>query len=514
MSTVIDFSSGFPSAQAIKNAGHRGAVMYISPPRENWMGAKPANRNIVKQYHDAGLETAFVWQFAAGTPQTSDVMRGARGGELDARSADEQLKAIGCEGWPVYFAADFDISLPQWNNTARAYFEAAGRVLGKDRVGIYGHSRVVHWAGPENKVVAEVAPGRFLGWITRSWKSTNPDGSGKGANYSTLYQRVHNVPGPDGIQIDINDIRHEYWGQRPPGKQPGAKPPVSAPAPERKPMAPPIQKRPGWTGDPTWLPAALRAFGVDVVEDPGWDKWGNGDFKSIWGVMAHHTGHNQTSTNTIRYGHSALRGLLSQIHLSRSGKATLVGVGVAWHAGVGSWPGLPTNNANWHTVGIEPQSDGTSPWPKEQMDAYYRICAAICWVLDKPASFVISHHEWGGQAQGKWDPGAGNGRSGAKMDMNPFRKNVQRLIDNPPFAKELEEIMADFDQINRNYPSRVEGSTWEGRPIDALYNADAHAFTARVNTVQILDEMRAIRIQNEYIKNKMDVLLDRFPEGS
>lgn len=178
MATIIDFSSAFPSAQAIKSAGHSGAVLYISPPREGWMGAKPATREVVQEYQNAGLELAFVWQFGAGSRATSDVMRGARGGELDARSADEQLKAIGCEGWPVYFSVDFDISLADWNNTARDYFIAAGKVLGRDRVGIYGHSRVVHWAGPENKVVAEVAPGRFLGWVTRSWGSVNPDGSG------------------------------------------------------------------------------------------------------------------------------------------------------------------------------------------------------------------------------------------------------------------------------------------------------------------------------------------------
>lgn len=249
------------------------------------------------------------------------------------------------------------------------------------------------------------------------------------------------------------------------------------------------------------------------MEDPGWDQWGNGDFKSIWGVVAHHTGHNNTSTDTIRFGHSALKGLLSQVHLSRSGRATLVGIGVAWHAGVGSWPGLPTNNANYHTIGIEAQSDGTSPWPAEQMDAYYRICAAICWVLGVNADRVIAHHEWGA-IQGKWDLGAGNGRSGVKMDMTPFRKNVQHYIDNPPFEKEFEDIMADFDHIDRKYPSRVDGSDWEGRPIDALYNADAHAFTARVNTVQILDEMKAIRVQNDYIKNRLDTLLDRLPEGN
>ena len=76
------------------------------------------------------------------------------------------------------------------------------------------------------------------------------------------------------------------------------------------------------------------------------------------------------------------------------------------------------------------------------------------------------------------------------MDMTPFRKNVQYYIDFPPFEQELKEAKTDFDQIFRKYPSRVEGSDWDGRPVDALFNLDAHAFTARVNTVQILEELR------------------------
>ena len=73
--------------------------------------------------------------------------------------------------------------------------------------------------------------------------------------------------------------------------------------------------------------------------------------------------------------------------------------------------------------------------------------------------------------------------------------------------------MTDFDHIDRKYPSRVEGSDWSGRPIDALYNADAHAFTARVNTVQILEEMKTIRVQNEALNQKFETLLRVLGKG-
>ncbi|WP_291478511.1 glycoside hydrolase domain-containing protein [Corynebacterium sp.] len=208
MSTVIDFSASFPSGAAIKRAGHEGVVAYISPAREAWMKAKPLTKAKVDEYKAAGLKIAVVWQYGAGTAASSDVMRGAAGGRADAEAAQKQLNQIGLAGHPVFFAVDFDISLAQWNATAVEYFKAAGAVLGKQRVGIYGHSKVVHWA-MEDDVVATVAPGRVLGWVTRSWSS-----GVVGADYSVLYQRQHNVPGPDGVQIDVNDVHVPEWGHR------------------------------------------------------------------------------------------------------------------------------------------------------------------------------------------------------------------------------------------------------------------------------------------------------------
>lgn len=184
---------------------------------------------------------------------------------------------------------------------------------------------------------------------------------------------------------------------------------------------------PGRRGDPTWLPEVLRAFGVHVVEDADWKLWGMGDFNTIWGVIAHHTGANNTSAAYIRRNPGLSNALSSQIHLSRTGVVTLVGAGVAWHAGRGSYPGLPTDDANRLTIGIEAQGDGQT-WPEEQLDAYHRTCAAILWYLGLPASRVIAHHEYSYTAQGKWDPGL----NGQRMPMDPFRARVQHYIDNPP----------------------------------------------------------------------------------
>lgn len=173
--------------------------------------------------------------------------------------------------------------------------------------------------------------------------------------------------------------------------------------------------------DPTWLADVLRAAGLRCDIYPGAFDRGHGDFGNIWGVVCHHTGSNGASAGSIA-NHPSL-GLASQLHLSRAGVYTLCGVGIAWHAGQGSWPGLPTNNANSYTIGIEAANDGTSGWPDAQYDAYVRGVAAILKRLGQPASHVIGHKEWGA-IQGKWDPGG--------IDMGRFRSQVAAAMASRP----------------------------------------------------------------------------------
>lgn len=176
--------------------------------------------------------------------------------------------------------------------------------------------------------------------------------------------------------------------------------------------------------DPIWLTDVLRKAGLTVRELPGAYERGHGDFGSIWGIVAHHTGSNGASAESI--AHHPELGLCSQLHLGRDGVFTLCGVGIAWHAGQGSYPGLPTNNANQCTIGIEAASDGggrpglphRTGWPPAQYEAYVTGVAAILNRLGHPSTRVIGHKEWAGTAQGKWDPGA--------IDMGTFRADVAR----------------------------------------------------------------------------------------
>jgi N-acetyl-anhydromuramyl-L-alanine amidase AmpD len=183
-------------------------------------------------------------------------------------------------------------------------------------------------------------------------------------------------------------------------------------------------------GDPIWLADVLRAEGLEVVELPGWRQRGHGAVSDIRGVMVHHTGSDSATAESIAVGRPDRPGPLSQLHIARDGTVTVVAAGVAWHAGAGSFPWLPANTGNWHSLGIECANSGTSPWaphrrnwPDAQYTALVGSCAALCRRLGRPASRTIGHKEYAGRAQGKWDPGA--------IDMGILRRDIAVRIATP-----------------------------------------------------------------------------------
>jgi hypothetical protein len=181
-----------------------------------------------------------------------------------------------------------------------------------------------------------------------------------------------------------------------------------------------------WTGDPTWLAQVLRDAGLKVIEQPGWQDRGHGDFKDIRGIICHHTAGGGTSDwQVVQNGRPDLPGPLAQLVLERDGTFRVIAAGVCWHAGRGSWPGWPTNDANWHTIGIEAVNNGTGQeWPAVQLDAYKRGCAAIARKVGFDVSNVVGHKEY--SSEGKIDPFG--------IDMRAFRADVLKLLNGKPEA--------------------------------------------------------------------------------
>lgn len=176
-----------------------------------------------------------------------------------------------------------------------------------------------------------------------------------------------------------------------------------------------------WTGDPIWLADVLREAGLRVIEHDGWRNRGHGDFRDVRGVLCHHTaGGGQNDWRIVQYGRPDLAGPLAQLVLERDGTYRVIAAGVCWHAGRGSWPGWPTDNANRHVIGIEAVSrgDGTD-WTPVQLDAYKRGCAAILARIGRTSNDCVAHREY--SREGKIDP--------AGIDMAEFRRDVQAFID-------------------------------------------------------------------------------------
>lgn len=167
--------------------------------------------------------------------------------------------------------------------------------------------------------------------------------------------------------------------------------------------------------DPVGMVDAFRRAGLKVAEFDGWRNRGHGDFGGIWGPFMHHTGSFGETPRGIAQ-HPSL-GLASQWHLDKNGLFTICGIGIAWHAGTGSWPGIPKNNGNAVTIGIEAAHNGTAAWSVAQYNAYLKGVQTINRFLGTPIDRVVAHKEYGA-VQGKWDPGA--------LDMKLFRQRLKQ----------------------------------------------------------------------------------------
>src|SRR5918992_4140221 len=96
----------------------------------------------------------------------------------------------------------------------------------------------------------------------------------------------------------------------------------------------------------TNLAEALRASGVDVREESGWQSRGKDSFNPR-GVVCHHTGPGRVDAllRLCIQGRSDLPGPLANVVLDPSGVAHVIAAGRANHAGPGRWKHLQGNSS-------------------------------------------------------------------------------------------------------------------------------------------------------------------------
>lgn len=176
----------------------------------------------------------------------------------------------------------------------------------------------------------------------------------------------------------------------------------------------------------------LKRWGLKVEQSPGWRTRGRNYNFYPRGILVHHTASGSQSGNfaserIVTHGRSDLPGPLSQVLLGRNGVVKMIAAGYSNHAGYGGpRAGIPANQGNTYLIGIEAENNGVGePWSKAQLNAYYRLCAALMvWNGIKDVNKVFGHKEWTSR---KIDP--------AGINMNQFRNQVQKALDAGPSVK-------------------------------------------------------------------------------
>lgn len=175
------------------------------------------------------------------------------------------------------------------------------------------------------------------------------------------------------------------------------------------------------------LADVIRAAGMTVVEVGGWKSRNHGSLAGVRSIICHHTagplGGNYPSLNTVTNGRPGLAGPLAQLGLGRDGTVYVIANGVAWHAGA------TTNDAvygNSWSLGIEAENNGVGEvWPEVQVNAYAKLCAALCKHYGVPVDRVKGHKEICYPAGRKPDP------ANLPGDMAGLRARVADHIANP-----------------------------------------------------------------------------------
>ena len=201
LGVLFDYAAGVLSAADIKAAGALGAIRYVSDrrPGAEWMLGKPIKIAEARDLNQAGLKIVSNYQF--GKQETSDWLGGQSAGVTHAkRGLELHTAAGGPTAAPIYASIDDNPSLEQYNQQVAPYLRGWESVIGHQRVGVYGNSKVIDWALQDG-----------LGsWFWQHNWGTPPGFVHPAAH---LHQFEIDARKVAGVGVDLNNILKAQFGQ-------------------------------------------------------------------------------------------------------------------------------------------------------------------------------------------------------------------------------------------------------------------------------------------------------------
>jgi hypothetical protein len=150
MSNGLDYAWGKPPYDELKHQGFKFAMRYVShdPGKDLTLAEK-------NELWKRGISVGLVFESTSGRARA-----GSRAGIQDAQHAQASAVHLGLPTIPIYFAVDFDATDVDKPFIA-SYLGGATKVLGHDRVGVYGGYYVI-------KYMADQRVCKYF-WQTYAW---------------------------------------------------------------------------------------------------------------------------------------------------------------------------------------------------------------------------------------------------------------------------------------------------------------------------------------------------------
>ena len=204
-----------------------------------------------------------------------------------------------------------------------------------------------------------------------------------------------------------------------------------------------------------------KRTGYPVVE--AWSGHNAGTMGTVVGPLLHHTatpesvGGDYPTLKVVRDGRPGLENSLAMYGIGRSGTIYCINDKISWHAGVGGWNGV--SDGNGHFAGIEAEGP-YQEWPEAELDAYEKLVASILIELGRGLDWAPTHAQFANPPGRKSDPYG--------FDMDRFKRNVQKYLNNPALLGEKEDDDLPYteaqllDLMRRAVASTAAGKTQEG----------------------------------------------------